>query len=112
MSSISEPSAITGLPVAPGGHERRRNSGEVALDFEAFFLQNAGQILRGFELLEAQFAEAEDAIDHHLRLLLHAVDLPARSALMAASLSALGLACGNAQTPLNSASSIATFFIG
>ena len=75
MSSISEPSAITGFPCSPGRHERGGNAGDAALDLEAFLLENAGQVFRGFELLKAELAEAEDGIDHHLRLLLHAIDL-------------------------------------
>ena len=62
------------LAFAPGGQPGGRNAGDAALDLEAFLLQNSGEILGGFEFLEAQLAEAEDAVDHHLRLLLHAVD--------------------------------------
>ena len=64
-----------GLPGAPRRHPRRRNAGDAALDFEALLLENAGEVLRSLVLLESELAEAEDAIDHHLRLLLHAVDL-------------------------------------
>ena len=70
-----EPSEITGLPDPQGRHPRGRNAGDAALDLEALFFQDAGEVFRGFELLEAQFAEAEDAVHHDLRLLLHAVDL-------------------------------------
>ena len=34
-----------------------------------------GKIFRGLKFLEAEFAEAEYGIHHHLRLLFHAVDL-------------------------------------
>ena len=75
MSSMSEPSAITGLPFAPGRHPRGRNPGDAALDLEAFLLQDSGEIFRRLEFLESELAETEDAVHHHLRLLFHAVDL-------------------------------------
>ena len=52
-----------------------------ALHLEAFFFQNAGQVFRRLELLEAQLAETEDAVHHDLRLFLHAVDLPGQIGL-------------------------------
>ncbi len=64
-----------GLALAPGGDPGGGNSGDAALDLEAFLFENAGEVFRSFEFLEAEFAEAEDAIDHDLRLLLHGVDL-------------------------------------
>ena len=70
-----------GLSRAPAGHPRGGNSGNAALDLEAFLLQNAGEVLGGLEFLEAEFAEAEDAIHHDLRLLLHGVDLAGRGRL-------------------------------
>ena len=63
------------LALAPGRHPRRRNAGDAALDPEAFFLEDAGEVLRRLEFLEPEFAEAEDAVHHHLRLFLHGVDL-------------------------------------
>ena len=64
-----------GLAGAPGGDPRGGDAGDAALDFEAFLFEDAGEVFGGFEFLEAQFAEAEDAVDHDLRLLLHGVDL-------------------------------------
>ncbi len=63
------------LAFAPRSHPSGGDAGHAALDLEAFLFQDARQIFRGFELLEAQLAEAEDAVDHHLRLLLHGIDL-------------------------------------
>ena len=63
------------LAGSPRRHPRGGNAGDAALDLEAFLLENAGEVLRGLELLEPELAEAEDAIDHDLRLLLHGVDL-------------------------------------
>ncbi len=63
------------LARAPGCHPRGGNARVIALNLEAFLFQNAGEILRRFELLKAKLAEAEDAVHHHLRLLLHGVDL-------------------------------------
>ena len=64
-----------GLARAPGGDPGGGNAGDAALDFEAFLFQNAGEVFGGLELLKSQFAEAEDAVDHDLRLLLHGIDL-------------------------------------
>ena len=64
-----------GLAGAPTGHPRGGNPGDAALDFEALFFEDAGEVFGGFEFLEAQFAEAEDAVHHDLRLFLHGVDL-------------------------------------
>ena len=75
MSSISRAQRDHRLARPPGGDPRGGNAGHAALDLEAFLLQNAGEVLRGLEFLEAQLAEAEDAVHHHLRLLLHGVDL-------------------------------------
>ena len=51
------------------------HSKDAALNLEAFFFEDAGEIFAGFELLKPELAEAEDAIHHYLRLLLHGVDL-------------------------------------
>ena len=63
------------LTFAPGGDEGGRNPRNAALDLESFFFENAAQVFGGLELLKSKLAETEDAIDHHLRLLLHAIDL-------------------------------------
>ncbi len=63
------------LARSPTRHPGRGNSGDAALDLEAFLLEHAGEVFGGFEFLETQFAEAEDAIHHDLRLFLHGVDL-------------------------------------
>src|SRR6476646_1233914 len=53
----------------------RRNAGDAALDREAVLLQDARQVLRRFELLEAEFAEAEHLIDHLLCELVHGLEV-------------------------------------
>ena len=63
------------LALAPGGDPGGGNAGDVAIDLEAFFFENAGEVFGCLEFLEAELAEAEDAVDHDLRLLLHGVDL-------------------------------------
>src|SRR5579859_841850 len=47
----------------PGGG----NAGNSLFDLEAVFFENAGDVFRGFDFLEAQFAETENLIDHLLR---------------------------------------------
>src|SRR5579863_9786632 len=61
----------------PGG----RNSGDAPLDLEAVFLEQAGQIARGFKFLKAEFAKAEDLIDHLLRKSLRLIDFGDRFGL-------------------------------
>ena len=56
--------------------------------------------LRGFEFLKAELAEAEDAIDHHLRLLLHVVDFAGEVGFHAASFSGEIFDCPKAQAAL------------
>src|SRR5215469_10904141 len=63
------------LALSPACDERGRYSGNTSFDTESFLFQDSGQVFGRLEFLEAQLAEAEDAIHHHLRLLLHAVDL-------------------------------------
>ena len=63
------------LAFAPGGHERGGNAGDAALDLEAFLFEDSGEIFRRLEFLKSELAETEDAVHHHLRLLLHAIDL-------------------------------------
>ena len=75
MSSISEPSEITGLPDPHDATHAVGIPAHAALDLEAFLFQNAGEVFRRLEFLKPEFAETEDAIHHHLRLFLHAVDL-------------------------------------
>ena len=67
MQSMSEPSAITGLPDPQSRRPRGRNAGDAALNREAFLLEDAGQVALRLELLEAELAEAEHRIDHLLR---------------------------------------------
>src|SRR5207248_1264459 len=54
---------------------RRGDPGDSSFDPKAFLFQDTGEVLGCFELLKTQLAEAEHAIDHHLGLFLHAVDL-------------------------------------
>ena len=57
------------------------------LDLEAFLFQDPGQILRGLELLKAQFAEAEDRSTITCACFFMASIWPARSAFIAFSFS-------------------------
>ena len=72
---MSEPSAITGLPDPHVAIHAVGHAGDAAFDLEAVLLENAGQVLRRLELLEAELAEAEDLIDHLLRHHVHRVDV-------------------------------------
>ncbi len=63
------------LARAPRRHPRRRYSRDAVLDLEAILLQQIGQVLRRLELLEAELAEAEHRVDHHLHELRVAVDM-------------------------------------
>src|SRR5579871_660713 len=63
------------LAFAPGREPSSRNTGNSPLDLEAFSFENSGQVFRSLELLEPQLPKAEDAVDHYLGLLLHAIDL-------------------------------------
>ena len=82
---MSEPSAITGLPDPQRGHPGGRNARRAALDREAVLLEDAGQIARRLDFLEAELAEAEDRVDHLLRQLGHLVDALDRFGLVARS---------------------------
>ena len=64
-----------GLSRSPARYPCSGNAGHAALDLEAFFLQDAGEIFRGLNLLKAELTEAEDAVHHDLHLLFHGVDL-------------------------------------
>ena len=77
MPSTSEPSAITGLPEPHVAVHAGRNAGDAALDREAVLLEDAGEVLRRLELLEAELAEAEHLIVHLLDVLAHRVDFQA-----------------------------------
>ena len=46
-----------------------------ALDFESLFIQNAGQVFRGFVFLETQLGIAEHLVDHDLGLFFHRLDI-------------------------------------
>jgi hypothetical protein len=68
MQSMSLPKAMTGPPVPlvqvavqPVGQAR-----DAARDLEAVLLQHAGDVFRGLDFLEAQLAEREDLVVHHL----------------------------------------------
>src|SRR5260370_19601273 len=64
-----------GLAGSPTGYPRGGDAGDAALDCESLFFEDAAEVLGGFKFLEAQFAEAEHAVHHDLRLFLHAVNL-------------------------------------
>jgi hypothetical protein len=70
------------LAVAPAGDPGGGNAGHAALDLEPVLLEDAGQVLRGFDLLKAEFAEAEHGIDHDLGHLGHFVDAAHRIGLI------------------------------
>ena len=63
------------LARSPGRHPGGWDAGDAALNAEALFFEDVGQILRGLELLKAKLAEAEDHIIHDLGLLLHRLDI-------------------------------------
>ena len=46
----------------PGGGNARNS----LFDLEAVFLEDAGNVFRGFDFLEAEFTEAENLVDHLL----------------------------------------------
>ena len=75
MQSISDPSAMTGLPSPQLATQAVGMPATPRSNLEAFFLENAGQVFRGFNFLKSEFAEAEDHVVHHLGLLFHAVNL-------------------------------------
>ena len=54
-----------GLAAPPRRHPGRGDSGDASLDAEAVLLENAGNVARGLEFLEAELAVAVDLI-HHL----------------------------------------------
>ena len=55
---MSDPMAITGLPEPQRRHPRRRHAGVAALDGEAVLLEDAGQVLRGLDLLERRLGDS------------------------------------------------------
>ena len=67
--------ADDGLTLSPCREECGRNAGETRLDPESFLFQYADQVFGGLEFLKPEFTEAEDGVDHDLRLLFHAIDL-------------------------------------
>ena len=56
-------------------------AGNATLDLETFFLENASEVLGGFEFLKSELAETEDTVHHDLRLFLHGVDLAGKVGL-------------------------------
>ncbi len=63
-----------GLALAPGGHEGGGDSGDAALDLEAVFLEDVGEVFGGVGLVVAELGVAEDCVDHDLDLLGAGVD--------------------------------------
>ena len=59
----------TARAIRPGGGPGRWNARHAAHHGEAVLLQHAGDVFRGLDLLEAQLAEGEDLVVHHLRQL-------------------------------------------
>ena len=75
MPSMSDPTAMTGLPDPPRGHPRGRNPGDALLDREAVVTQDLHNELGRLDLLESELTEAEDLIDHLLGELRAAFDV-------------------------------------
>ena len=63
------------LAGSPGGHPGGGNPGDAALNVESLGFENSGEVLRGFEFLEAELGEAEDGVHHDLHLIAHAFHL-------------------------------------
>jgi len=57
MSSMSDPSAITGLPESPRRHERSRDAGDTVLHAEPVCFMDRCEVLRRLEFLESRFGE-------------------------------------------------------
>jgi hypothetical protein len=70
IPSMSEPSAMTGLP----DPNRAVHAVGIPATPRSLFLEDGGQVALGLELLEPQLAEAEDGVDHLLRQRRHGVD--------------------------------------
>ncbi len=56
-----------GFSAAVGRDPGRGNVCNSLFDLEAIFLENTGNVFRGFDFLEAEFAEAENLVNHLLR---------------------------------------------
>ena len=82
-----------GLALAPRRNPRCWNADDIALYFEALFFENGGEVPGGFKFLETKFAEAEHAVDHHLRLFLHGIDLSGKIGLDGSLLLGRNLGC-------------------
>ena len=83
---------------SPACHPRRRNPRNSALDAEAMALEDAGQVPGGLHFLEAELAEAEEAVHDLLDLRGACLDVRERQGLEALPLedraaSALGRRC-------------------
>ena len=81
MPSMSEPSAITGLPLPHVAMNAVGMPATPSSTVKPFFLSSVDEVLRRLELLEAQLAVAEDLIDHLLREVLELLDLGGRFGL-------------------------------
>ena len=74
MPSMSEPSAMTGLPDPQVAVQAVGMPATPRSMREAVLLQDAGEVLRRLDFLKTQLAEAEDLVHHLLREFLHPVD--------------------------------------
>ena len=70
---MSDPSAITGLPLPQVATQAVGNPGHASLHREPVLLEDAREIARRFVFLKRQLAEAEHRIHHLLDLLRHGV---------------------------------------
>ncbi len=75
MQSMSEPSAITGLPEPQLAIHAVGIPARFSCTVKPFFLRMSVRYLRRLELLEAELAEAEHLVDHLLREDRHVVDV-------------------------------------
>ena len=76
MQSMSEPSAMTGLPDPQRRHPRRRECRRRRVSMvKPFFSRMPVRYLLRLELLEAELAEAEDHVDHLLAEVEHRLRL-------------------------------------
>jgi hypothetical protein len=69
------------LPRSPRGRPAGRDTGDGAVNLEAVFFQDVGEVLRGFEFLVAKLGVAEDLVDHLLSELAHGIDVDGHRSL-------------------------------
>ena len=98
MSSMSLPSEITGLPEPQLATQAVGMPATPRWILKPSFSRIPVRYLEVSIFLEAQFAEAEDAVHHDLRLLLHGVDLSGEVGLHGGFFFGSGLGLRHPQT--------------